>query len=371
MKQIAKTGKVLDRLRAAVGPDADVENLAVFEAVALNQLPLRKKQPLFNGAVASLSMLKGMADKVNAESLPLDIMHNGSDTPNGRVFHGEVVGGDRGSELRTLFFISDQAGHLVANLDNGTIDQVSVGVVAEHILCSSCAWDYRSPEATFDNLYEGVCANGHVLGEDGVHAELVGVEDFYELSLVNRGGAQGARIAGPSNAVLTALAASGVSDPHALCLHASPTPPPPPENHVKTQAEGADAYLQLTDKLVAASVEVSTLKAERDALKARVAELEAREPEKVAPPEVAELEAAKAERDVALLVLQEFAAEGRTQIGLAAEDLPADALKLSADIKDSRSKLAAIVEASGRSRPAAAPAALAPRSNAAFLTPKS
>lgn len=371
MKQIAKTGKVLDRLKASVGPDADVENLAVFEAVALNQLPLRKKQPLYNGAVASLSMLRGMADKVNAESLPLEVGHLDSGTPNGRVFHGEVVQAEAGSELRTLFFVSDAAGELVANLDNGTIDQVSVGTVPQQILCSSCGWDYRSPEATFDNLYEGVCANDHVIGENGVHAELVGVEEWFELSLVGRGGAQGARVAGPSNAVLAALAASGAGDPHALCLHASPTPPPLPEKPVPpANAEGADALLQLTDKLVAASVEVSTLKAEVASLKAKVAGLEAREPEKVAPPEVAELEAAKASAEAANAELKALATEARTQAGLRLDDLPTDPAALAADIKDSRSKVAAIVEASGKSRPAAAPAALAPRSNAAFLSPK-
>lgn len=368
MKQIAKTGKVLDRLKASVGPDADVENLAVFEAVALNQLPLRKKQPLYNGAVASLSMLKEMADKVNAESLPLDLNHLGSDTPSGRVFHGELVQGEAGSELRTLFFVSDTAGSLVANLDNGTIDQVSVGVVPKQILCSSCGWDYRGPDATYLNLYEGVCANDHVLGENGVHAELLGAEDWYELSLVSRGGAQGARVAGPSNALLAQLAASGVSDPHALCLNASPTPaetPVPPKN------EGADALLQLTDRLVAASVEVSTLTAERDTLKARVAELEAREPERVEPPEAEVLNAAVAAAEGANAALVELATEARTQAGIPLADLPTDPAALVADIKDARSKVAAIVEASGRSRPAAAPPGAPPRSNAAFLTPKS
>jgi hypothetical protein len=370
MKQIAKTGKVLDRLKASVGPDADVENLAVFEAVALNQLPLRKKQPLYNGAVASLSMLKGMADKVNAESLPLEVGHLASGTPNGRVFHGEVVQGEAGSELRTLFFVSDAAGELVANLDNGTIDQVSIGAIPQQILCSSCGWDYRSPDATFGNLYEGVCANDHVLGENGVHAELIGVEEWYELSLVGRGGAQGARVAGPSNAVLAALAASGAGDPHALCLHASPTPPP--EKPVPApNAEGADALLQLTDKLVAASVEVSTLKAENVALKARVAELEAREPEKVEPPEAAVLAAAVSAAEAANAALMELATEARTQAGLGLTALPTDPAALAADIKrfavqggrDRRGLRQA-------SRPAAAPAALAPRSNAAFLTPK-
>src|SRR3546814_9858320 len=49
---------------------------------------------------------------------------------------------------------------------------------------------------------EKTCSNGHTIGEDGVHADLVGLSDFIEVSLVARGAADQPRIVGQSDSKL-------------------------------------------------------------------------------------------------------------------------------------------------------------------------
>src|SRR3546814_14727459 len=49
---------------------------------------------------------------------------------------------------------------------------------------------------------EKTCSNGHTIGEDGVHADLMGLSDFIEVSLVARGAADQPRIVGQSDSKL-------------------------------------------------------------------------------------------------------------------------------------------------------------------------
>ena len=229
MKQIEKTPQIIAALRNAVGQDVSPDNYAIYEATAFNTLPIRKKHPLYQGAQANRQLLEEMAASLQAESLPLQIMHDGSELPVGRIFEGKVIDTANGPELRVLFFVDKQNEELVRNLDLGIVDQVSVSVLPKHLLCSACGFDYLGAEATFENFVTGTCPDGHVLGENGVHAKLVGLDTWMEMSLVNRGGAQNARIVGRdksafSTPVAQRLAASGV-DPNLMVLTAQLTEP--------------------------------------------------------------------------------------------------------------------------------------------------
>lgn len=215
MKQVEKTPDIQARLQNAVGNGVDTSNLAVFEAIALNSLPIRKKHPIYNGAIHPTPFLQEMAASLNAESLPIYLMHDsGAPTPFGRAFFSDVSNG----ELRTLFFV-DKVAHpdIVGKLDNGTVDQVSVSVLPKSAVCADCGFDFLGPESDlFDNILTGTDPKGHVMGQDGKHVVIQGLDTFNELSLVGRGGARNARIVNRDDQKLAGsstakrLAASGI-----------------------------------------------------------------------------------------------------------------------------------------------------------------
>ncbi|RWN95440.1 MAG: hypothetical protein EOS05_11645 [Mesorhizobium sp.] len=190
MKQIAKTPEIIARLKEA---GASVDDVAVFEAIALNNRPLRKRQHVYNGAIAQRSMLLEMALALETESRPLQIMHDGSELPIGRVFRGQVFDG-QDTELRVLFWIDKTHEDKIKQVDNGTIDQVSVGILPKQMICSADGFDFFGPDADFETIFTGTTPNGHKVGENGVYCKMVGLEGFFETSLVGQGGAQNARI---------------------------------------------------------------------------------------------------------------------------------------------------------------------------------
>src|SRR6476660_7440792 len=137
MKQVEKTPDVEAKLKNAIGEGVDTSTLAVFEAISLNSFPIRKKHPLYNGSIAPTPFLQEMAAALNAESLPIYLMHDsGAPTPFGRAFYAEVVDNMGVSELRTLFWV-DKSAHpdIVEKVDNGTVDQVSVSVLPKSLVC--------------------------------------------------------------------------------------------------------------------------------------------------------------------------------------------------------------------------------------------
>jgi hypothetical protein len=363
MKQIAKNQQVRDRMRAAFGADADVESLPVYEAVALNTLPLRKSSGLFKGARPTYATLSEAAHAINNESAPLQSMHNTEDLPQGRVFFAEVVG----DELRALFTVSDPA--LQTAVDNGTIDQVSVGYMPRAVTCSSCGFDYLGATATIENLWSLTCEDGHVLGEDGVYANVDGVASFYELSLVGKGAAKGAKIVGPSESRLAGneqyqrLAASAKGGFAGVQLTASPKETSNMDAaallaEIKANAnENADLRIQL-----AAAPKTEDFAA----LQARVSELE---PEAAKASDLeAKLAEANGKIEEALVALRAEA----TKILVACKK-PVDAVAtmelaaLITTIDEHRAQFAAIIPVGGKSKTSDhQPGEAAPRSNSAF-----
>jgi hypothetical protein len=215
MKRIPHTAEITTKLQSAFGADAVPADYAVYEAIALNQRPIRQKHPLFEGAIAQDSLLRGLAETIETESAPLQLMHDTRALPAGRVFAAKM----HGTEVRILFALSlkdpESAPH-IAKLDAGVIDQVSVNVLARRLECSSCGWDYLGADASYLNIMNAECANEHQLREDGVHIKMHGVDTLAEISLVGSGGADGARILDKNNSAFASesfqrLAASGLA----------------------------------------------------------------------------------------------------------------------------------------------------------------
>jgi hypothetical protein len=317
----------------------------VYEAIAFNTLPIRKNGILYKGAVAERGLLLEMAERLNAESLPVQIMHNDAVLPVGRVFYGNVLNTGSGAELRVLFFVSQTHEDLIRNLDNGTVDQVSVSVLPKQVLCSECGFDYLSDEAGFDNIYEGVCDKGHKLGENGVHTRLVGLSNFFEMSLVGRGGAQNARIVPPNKAVLGSthkLAASGL-DPSRFVLAATVGTNLMTMEELVAQLTDSKAQLKVkTDEFTALQASLTAKEQEISQLQAQLAEAGK---DKV--------EALKAELDAAMVLLKDIATKVLVAAGDVDPKLPEKVAELKELITSKADKMTKLLTAGSKAIEAA------------------
>lgn len=263
MRHIEITAEMAARIEK-LNPGSDITKLIAFESIALNQLPIRKRHFLYEGAVHEPSVLYAMADRASREPVPLYAEHNSFDSALGYVFHAAVLG----NELRSQFAIDIGEEEFVRKVQNGTYGQVSVSNKAEKALCSECGWDYFGEEATFDNIYGGVCGNGHKLREDGVHLRLHGLDEWFELSLVVVGGSQGARIVAPGAAKLSAnhskvLAAKNSQDKLPLILTGSADLS---QSQSSSKEKNTMDEKELLGKFEAKIEEAATLKADKTRL---------------------------------------------------------------------------------------------------------
>ena len=197
-KRLEMTPEIEKQIRLSVGDDnLNVSNLAVFETRTLSTMPIKRKAGMFAGARPSIGTLQQMADLVNAlgGAIHMQIMHDTGVLPVGRVFKGALYDMGNGDvELRTLFYIPTDKTQLVSDIENSVIDEVSVGLMNEHLYCSECNFDYLGEDSTIMNRLTLTCENDHVIGQDGVHVKMVGVAAWPELSLVNQGAAKDAKI---------------------------------------------------------------------------------------------------------------------------------------------------------------------------------
>lgn len=283
--KVTLTPEIEAKLRAAVGSDKDVSNFTVFDTIALSESPLRKRGGLYKGAKFTRSTLAEMADYVReGNTVPMHTLHlQGDELPVGAVFDAWVEDDDEGAKLMARFFIDPTEATLSEKIDNGTISEVSVGVLPQRILCSECGFDYMGEEATLENVWEGVCDQGHVIGENGVHARVAGLDLWMELSLVSVG-------ASPDAKIQKQRMRAHFGDRHAELLQAGIAP----EALMITASNEIEASTKLSNKedsmdvnklvddlsevkadLKLAHATVADLSASVEAKDARIAELEA------------------------------------------------------------------------------------------------
>lgn len=344
MKQITKTPDIIAKLQGSVGPDVNLEDLIVYEASLFNTLPLRKRHPLYKGAVASADILHAMASQITGESVPLHVMHSTDGLNIGRVFAGSVVNVGGVPELRGLFFLPKSAVQAAELIDTGTVDQVSVSFVSNKLLCSDCGFDFLGADATFDNIYGGICDQGHVLGEGQTHAKLIGLDRLFEVSLVNAGGAQKARIHSGKTSVFAPdhrLAASGI-DPNFLLANCSTQ-----DLGVMDLKELVDKLTETVAKLALTESKLEAAEAKIEAAEAKVAELEA-----VVADVPADAVALKAQLDPAVAHLQGMAKKVAPMVGASFDGTMTDVAKLIAFVDAGHEKLRIAVPLMGISQSA-------------------
>lgn len=369
-KQIAVTSEIAAQISKIAGSDVTAAGVAVFECIAANTLPLNKRGSIFDKGTITESTLAEMANWISSRGAPMHTMHqNSSELPVGKAFNAEVVHNDNGmAELRVQFFLDASEEQLISKVNAGTIDEVSIGSLANHLLCSECGWDYMSDEADIMNFIDRTCDNEHTLGIDGVHLNIVGVDTFYELSLVSQGAANNPKIVSPSQARLDnesgeedvrKLAAAGIPL-NQLTLVASATLSGNKESRVmsgeKITLDGAQLVTDLADArvaLAAAQGQVENLTAEKTGLEAQVAELTAKveaAADAAADEIKAELDGVKADLEAATNYLRDQAK--KVLVATGSEDPQVDDLsveQLSAVIDEGQAKLASLIPAGGKS----------------------
>lgn len=370
MKQIAQTDQIKGHLQASYGPDANLADLAVFELIALTTLPIRKAGGLFKNARPSLSLMSEVAASVNAESVPLQGLHNNETLPYGRFFYASVVD----DAVRGLIAVDNAVyPEIVTSLDNGTIDQVSVGMANKRLSCSACGFDYLNPSNAMA-LYTLTCDEGHVIGTDGVHINIDGLEQLFELSIVGKGASPGARLLGPSDARLQQseqyrLAAS--ANPGLLALHLTPTT----KDVSHMTPEQMAAFSAAVEGKATASASLSIVTGERDAVTVSLTAANVALAAMTAERDTAVTAAAAsianlAAHDTAVVALTAQAKKVVTAIGKPDTVIPTDVTAILALIDQYSAAFAAIIPVGGAAAEAAAAAALAlkanPRSSAAF-----
>lgn len=365
MKQLRMTPELSALIKERVGEDIDTATLTVFEAIALNTKPLPGKDgTIFEKAVVKPVTLAQMVDYVNkpGNHLPLIADHELFGTPKGRFFHAQLFSPDDSLEeleMRGLFYLDETEKDLIAKLNAASLDEVSVAFLSSAFLCSECNWDYFS-QGSQENIATRTCANGHTIGEDGVHAEMVGLNQFIELSLVARGAADKPKIIGQSQSKLAPestyrLAASGFQLDD-LVVRASMGKEDVMDT-TKLVADFAESKANLAvasadvTRLTAANGDLTTKLSERDT---RIGELET---------ELAEAKASKPEDYEAALAANKDAIAffgeqlnslrvAKSEAKLSDDELPKDVAELKTQITDLTAGLTALLPVGGKSKAA-------------------
>jgi len=377
-KEIAPTQSMLSQIALVTGAPVDPSQIAIFETISLNTLPVSKKGSIYEGAVATPGLLSDMAAHIKAgNSVPLHTLHNqGGELPVGKVF---LAGTNGPEELRSLFYVprnTAEGADLITKLNTSVIDEVSVGVMAAHMRCSQCGWDYRGSDASMMNLFDRECANGHVIGENGTHLILDGLDRWYELSLVSLGAANNAKIVGRARQILgkeeyNRLAASG-NDPEIMTLFITPTRKETPEmadpntpnleagfalvaslSEAKAQAEAS--LKATTTQVETLNAQVTALVAENDSLKKQVAD-------------ASEMVALKSDHDKLVSFLSEATKDALVASGVENPQVPNKVEDMVAVFKDTTIKLHNLLPKGQVGEPADASSAnaQAPANAAAF-----
>lgn len=266
MKQIQLTDEIRASLQASLGEGVDVARLVVFEAIAANLNPLRRRTGLYNGARFTESMLNEMVVRLEKESVPLQLQHDTGELPSGRVFMGRV----EEEQLHILFFLDPTTeGDLVQKINAGVIDQVSVGIVPKRLLCSECGFDYLGPDATWENLISESCNEGHQIGKDGVHLRMAGLDQWFETSLVGQGAVDGAKIVSGSKSAFSDRSPAFRLAASAIALHTNLNlQEEDPEMDLKA---AVDQITNLSAEKATVTAALSSMTSERDAAKTDLA----------------------------------------------------------------------------------------------------
>ncbi len=196
-KELILNDELLKKFKAKFTEKAEPSDFYCFKARAFSTEPLTYTG-IYDGATAVPATLYEMADLINNSNENIGVLelHDSRDLSLGRCFSAEVFNEGTVHSLQVCMAIlrTAETEDIIKKIDLGVLDEVSVSIVPRHARCSACEFDYMGPDATFDNYFECTCPNGHKIGVDGVHCILEGIDNFSEISVVNRGAAENPKI---------------------------------------------------------------------------------------------------------------------------------------------------------------------------------
>ena len=235
-KRVELTESISSAIRNAVGDDIDFSKIAVFEAEIASTRAISQKYSPYDGARLSERYLNQMVEYLAEETVPLQVMHENHYLPVGKVFQADTfASADGETALNALFYVKSDSQY-AEDIELGITDEVSIGAVPKHALCSECGFDYVESGNEMSFYYQE-CDEGHHIGEEGVHLRVTSLEQWKELSLVNKGASSKAKILGSAQRRLSAeefkqLAAASGSPLSAQLsyLSCSPNNLPTPDN---------------------------------------------------------------------------------------------------------------------------------------------
>lgn len=196
-KELTLTPDLLSKFKSKFGEDVDPNNFYCIQVRAVSTEAIHQGT-IYNGATMNRETLVEMADRINFtdENIGVLTMHDSTNLNVGRVFAAEVVDEGSASSLRACMAIlkGKDTEDLISKIENNVLDEVSVSFTPKHAKCSKCDFDYMGEDATLANWFNETCPEGHEIGVDGCHLVLSGVSSFSEISIVNRGAANRAKI---------------------------------------------------------------------------------------------------------------------------------------------------------------------------------
>ena len=201
-KRVELTEELKNKIRTRCGSDIDFSSAAFYQARIVSTEPITQNS-IYNKAQLARSTVFELEEFFNNDpqlNVTLQVMHDQMVLPAGRVVAVKAIDEPDGinSALYGVFMVSNEHQEYINKLDNGIIDEVSISMLAKKLLCSECGFDLRdaSPEEQMMAFFFHRCPKCEVElgGKEGAHLNLVGVEEFTEVSLVTRGAARHAKI---------------------------------------------------------------------------------------------------------------------------------------------------------------------------------
>lgn len=306
----------MERKIRAVSEDIDLAQISVFETIAVDNQALSKKGSIWDQGILKESFLAEMRDYIKTgNAVPMIELHE-ERLPVGKLFDASLQYDEDKVSLHSLFYVPKDS-QFESNIQLGILESVSVGITPKKLLCSQCGWDHLGEEAAegdFWNLWDRTCANGHVIGEDGIHVVAEGLADWRELSFVMKGASKEAKILPKSKQVMgkqaeqdynaySALAASGLRNEIVMLLTDRREPK---MSTPKDDTMNEEFIAKLTD----AKADVKVAMKEKESAEARLAEVSKENEELKAKLEASdseELEATKTELELAKSYLKDEA----------------------------------------------------------------
>lgn len=325
-KQVALTEDIVQRMRSVLGQDIDPSNFAVYKCRAISTEPLSKSgSELIDKAVPTENFIRNLSEIANRpeQNVSVHVMHEEFDLAIGRVFsfwEETELSGVKAAYAYMAILKSEENKSVLEKIENGILDEVSIGFEISHGKCSKCGFDFfdndLSEEDKLEAIWSATCPNGHRMGHDGVHLILDGASKFREISIVNQGAAHRAKIKDESKFSLSDVdkKKAKISLADAACATFLTS-----LESKMTEEEFDAKYAEMADKLSAMEAKLSALEATAPAEQPKPSEEEEKpakdgeseseseqeegegeaEPAKEANKESEELSAIKAELDSA------------------------------------------------------------------------